>query len=72
MPNYFKYQTRRNFLLTVVFNGNFPRLVIVSTGNGYDRDKKFDFSGTGTFHDKIFMACISLNNETIPHSTFGE
>ena len=55
-----------------MFNGNFPRLVIVSTGNGYDRDKKFDFSGTGTFHDKIFMACISLNNETIPHSTFGE
>lgn len=31
------------------------------------RDKKFDFSGTGTFYDKI-----SLNNETIPHSAFGE
>lgn len=36
------------------------------------RDKKFDFSGTGTFQDKIFMACISLNNDTIPHSAFGE
>ena len=36
------------------------------------RDKKFDFSGTGTFHGKIFMACISLNSETIPHSAFGE